>query len=209
MGAKLGRSGSCTEPVGSALATSVGRRQAEWAARQVDAQLVQRCRAGDEAAWAVVVDRFSSYIYAIAICFGLSDDRAQDVYQDVFTRAFTRLDSLREDGALKPWIAQLTRHAAIDRLRADARELPTLGAEDVPDEEPDLEHIALAETVHCALDDLPAPFGEVLSRFFIEDQSYRTIGVALGVAPGTVASRISRGLSMLRAVLDHEPNQRL
>jgi RNA polymerase sigma factor (sigma-70 family) len=205
----LGGSGSCTEPVGIDSATSVGRREAEGRARQVDALLVQRCRAGDAAAWAAIVGRFSSYVYAIAIRFGLSDDRAQDVYQDVFTRVFTHLDSLREDGALKPWIAQLTRRAAIDRLRADARELPALGAENMPDEEPDLEHIELAATVHCALDDLPAPFGEVLSRFFIEDQSYRTIGAALGVAPGTIASRISRGLSLLRTVLDPEPNQRL
>jgi RNA polymerase sigma-70 factor (ECF subfamily) len=179
----------------------VGRREAEGRSRQLDALLVQRCRAGDEAAWAAVVDRFSSYVYAIAIRFGLSDDRAQDVYQDVFTRAFIHLDSLREDGALKPWIAQLTRRAAIDRLRADAHELPALGAEEVPDAEPDLEQIELALTVHRALDDLPAPLGEVLSRFFVEDQSYRTIGAALDVAPGTVASRISRGLSMLRAVL--------
>lgn len=205
----LGGSGSCTEPVGSAAATSVGRYEAEARARQLDALLVRRCRAGDEAAWAAVVDRFSSYVYAIAIRFGLSDDRAQDVYQDVFTRAFTHLDSLREEGALKPWIAQLTRRAAIDSLRTHARELPALGAEDVPEAEPDLERIELAVTVHCAVDDLPAPFGEVLRRFFIEDQSYRTIGAALGVAPGTVASRISRGLSMLRAVLDHEPNQRV
>jgi RNA polymerase sigma-70 factor (ECF subfamily) len=169
--------------------------------------LVQRCRSGSDAAWAAVVDRFSSYVYAIAIRFGLSDDRAQDVYQDVFTRAFTELGSLREDGALKPWIAQLTRRAAIDRLRADARELPT-GGEEAPDAEPELEQIELAITVQRVLDDLPSPFGEVLRRFFIQDQSYRTIGAALGIAPGTVASRISRGLSMLRAVLDHDPDPR-
>jgi RNA polymerase sigma-70 factor (ECF subfamily) len=174
----------------------------------LDAILVQRCRAGNDAAWVAVVDRFSSYVYAIAIRFGLSDDRAQDVYQDVFTRAFTDLGSLREDGALKPWIAQLTRRAAIDRLRADAREVPA-GGEDLPDAEPNLEHIELTLTVQCALDDLPAPFGEVLSRFFIEDQSYRTIGAALGIAPGTVASRISRGLTMLRAALEHEPDRLL
>jgi RNA polymerase sigma-70 factor (ECF subfamily) len=170
-------------------------------ARQADALLVQRCRRGDESAWATIVDRFSSYVYAIAIRFGLTDDRAEDVYQEVFTRAFTHLASLRDDGALKPWIAQLTRRAAIDRLRADACELPALGAEEVPDEDPNLEQVELAMTVQRALDDLPAPFGEALRRFFIDDQSYRTIGAALGVPAGTIASRISRGLSMLRGVL--------
>ena len=41
-------------------------------------------------------------------------------------------------------------------------------------------------------------------RFFLEDQSYRTIGEALGVPPGTVASRISRGLALLRELLAGE-----
>lgn len=175
---------------------------AEDRGRRIDALLVERCRRGDEAAWSAIVDRFSSYVYAIAIRFGLGEDRAEDVYQEVFTRVFTQLGSLREGGALKPWIAQLTRRAAIDRLRADARERPSLGEADLPDEDRDLQQIELAITVQRALDDLPQPLGEALRRFFIEDQSYRTIGAALGLPAGTIASRISRGLSMLRGVLD-------
>ena len=177
-------------------------RPPEEQALRTDALLVQRCRSGDESAWPTIVDRFSSYVYAIAIRFGLSDDRAEDVYQEVFMRAFTHLDSLRDKRALKPWIAQLTRRAAIDRLRADARELPALAAEEAPVEGPDLEQIEQAIMVRRALDELPAPFGEALTRFFIDDQSYRMIGAAQGIPAGTVASRISRGLSMLRAVLD-------
>ena len=172
----------------------------EEAARRTDALLVARCRGGDQSAWAAIVDRFSSYVYAIAIRFGMSDDRAEDVYQEVFFRVFTQLGSLRDGGALKPWIAQLTRRAAVDRLRADGREVRA--SADVADEDPDLEHVELAISVQRALDDLPPQFGEALRRFFIEDQSYRTIGAALGVPAGTVASRISRGLSMLRDVLD-------
>jgi RNA polymerase sigma-70 factor (ECF subfamily) len=186
-----------TTHAGTSPSTTAGDR-----ARRTDALLVERCRGGDEAAWSEIVDRFSSYVYAIAIRFGLGTHRAEDVYQEVFTRVFTQLGSLREGGALKPWIAQLTRRAAIDRLRADAREGFSLGDEDLPDEDRDLEQIELAITVQRALDDLPEPFGEALRRFFIEDQSYRAIGAALGLPAGTIASRISRGLSMLRDVLD-------
>jgi RNA polymerase sigma-70 factor (ECF subfamily) len=170
--------------------------------RRVDALLVRRCRNGEDAAWTALVERFSSYVYAIAIRFGLSDDRAQDVYQEVFTRAFTRLGSLRDDGALKPWIAQLTRRAAIDRLRADAREPPTELADSLPGEEPDLRLLEQAMTVQRALDGLPPQYREAVRRFFLEDESYRTIGIELGIPSGTVASRISRGLSLLRELLE-------
>ena len=173
-------------------------------AREADALLVTRCRAGDAAAWPEIVERFSSYVYAITLGFGLRADQVEDVFHEVFARAFARLDSLRDDHALKPWLAQLTRNAAVDRIRADRRELPTLEDSELSDVDPGLERIELAMTVARALDELPAPFGEALRRFFLEDQSYRMIGEALGIPPGTVASRISRGLTLLREFLAGE-----
>ena len=178
-------------------AASIAERACE-----LDAALVRRCRAGDQRAWTELVDRFSSYVYAIAARFVRGDDRAQDVYQEVFVRVYTRLDSLHDERALKPWIAQLTRRTAIDRLRADSRELPDADAGGAADVGHELQDIEEAMVVRRALDELPPPFGEVLRRFFIDDESYRTIGEALGVPAGTVASRISRGLSLLRAVLE-------
>src|ERR671923_247025 len=77
-----------------------------------DARLVARCRSGDEQAWAELVERFSRYVYAIAVqAFRLSEPDAEDVFQDVFARIYERLYSLRDDEAVRPWIAQLTRRA--------------------------------------------------------------------------------------------------
>src|SRR5436305_1876460 len=81
----------------------------EERARRVDAALVRRCRRGEQQAWVELVDRFSSYVYALAGRFVRGEDRVQDVYQEVFMRVYTRLDSLEDEHALKPWIAQLAR----------------------------------------------------------------------------------------------------
>src|SRR4051794_41446484 len=90
-----------------------------------DSQLVARCRAGDQQAWAELVERFSRYVYAIAVqAFRLSDADAEDVFQEVFARAYQHLDKLRDDAAVRPWLAQLTRRLCIDRLRAGALERP-------------------------------------------------------------------------------------
>ena len=54
-----------------------------------DRQLVARCRAGDQAAWSELVERFSRYVYAIAVqAFRLPEADAEDVFQEVFARAF-------------------------------------------------------------------------------------------------------------------------
>jgi RNA polymerase sigma factor (sigma-70 family) len=167
-----------------------------------DAQLVERCRAGEAAAWNELVERFSRYVYAISVrAFGLSETDAEDVFQDVFARTFERLDTLRDDAALRPWLAQLTRNACIDRLRAGAREELT---ED-PDAEavdPAIEQLDEALTVHEGLRALSGDCREILDRFFARDESYRSIGEALELPAGTIASRISRCLGKLRAQLE-------
>ena len=90
-----------------------------------DAQLVARCRAGDQTAWRELVERFSRYVYAISVQgFRLPEHDADDVFQEVFTRAYTHLDRLRDDTALRPWIAQLTRNLCLDRLRDSSRTQP-------------------------------------------------------------------------------------
>src|SRR5918911_4001813 len=90
-----------------------------------DGELVARCRAGDEDAWRALVDRFSRYVYGIAVQgFRLPEHEAEDVFQEVFARAYEHLDGLRDDAAVRPWLAQLTRRLCIDRLRVGARERP-------------------------------------------------------------------------------------
>lgn len=172
-----------------------------------DAVLAARCRAGDQDAWRELVERFSRYVYAIAAQgFRLQPDEAEDVFQDVFARAYERLDTLRSDEALRPWIGQLTRRCCLDRLRAKAREAPAESGpiEEVADEEA-LARVEDALTVHDALGALSPDCQEVLDRFFCRDESYRTIGDELGLPGGTIASRISRCLTRLREVFEGRP----
>ncbi len=166
-----------------------------------DAELVARCRAGDEAAWGTLVDRYARYVYAIAArVYRLGPEDAEDVFQEVFARVFERLETLRDDDALRPWIAQTTRNCAVDTLRRSGREI---AVEDVPEEvDEGLERLDEALTVHAALERLAPECREILDRFFRRDESYRTISADLELPSGTVASRIARCLTRLRDALE-------
>jgi len=166
-----------------------------------DAQLVARCRAGDQEAWVVLVDRYARYVHAIVVrVYRLDSHDAEDVFQEVFARAFERLDTLRDGDALRAWIAQTARNCAVDTLRRSGRELPV---DEVPEDVDDgVARLDEALTVHAALDRLSVECHEILDRFFCRDESYRTIGADLDLPPGTIASRIARCLSRLRDVLD-------
>jgi RNA polymerase sigma factor (sigma-70 family) len=168
-----------------------------------DAELVARCREGDDSAWAELVERFSRYVYAIAIrVYGLPSADAEDVFQETFARLYEGLDDLRDDTAVKSWIAQVARRLAVDRLRAAARESPADEPLDPSDAEERIADVDEAMAVHDALGILPEHCREILDRFFARDESYRTISDALAIPPGTVASRISRCLAKLKAELE-------
>ena len=173
-------------------------------AELTDAALVARCREGDDEAWRELVERFSRYVYAITIQgFRLPPHDAEDVFQDVFARVYERLDTLREDDAVRPWIAQLTRRLCIDRLRSGAREVGT-DVDDLADVPADdvLGELEEAFDVHEALAELPENCRVILDRFFAQDESYRTIGDSLSLPAGTIASRISRCLDKLRMAFE-------
>ena len=164
--------------------------------------LVDRCRRGDRDAWNELVEEYSRYVYAIIMRgYRLSESDAEDVFQDVFARVFERLETLRDDEALRGWIAQVTRNMCADHLRR-ARPTEELSEETVRDLDDRLSDLDEALAVRQALVRLPAGCAEILDRFFCRDEPYRTISQALGIPSGTIASRISRCLDRLRRDLD-------
>jgi RNA polymerase sigma-70 factor (ECF subfamily) len=168
-----------------------------------DALLVARCRDGDPDAWRELVQRYSRYVYAIAVqAFRLAEHEADDVFQDVFSRVYENLSKLRDDDALRPWIAQVARRQCINRLRSAGREQPSEQDADIVDPEDTLGRLDESLTVHEALARLPGHCREILDRFFARDESYRQIGEALELPAGTIASRISRCLKKLREDLE-------
>jgi RNA polymerase sigma-70 factor (ECF subfamily) len=168
-----------------------------------DAELVARCRAGDQSAWEALVRRHSGLVAAIVRGgFRLAPADAEDVFQEVFTRLYMRLDDLRDGQAVRGWIAQVARNVALDHIRRSGREVVTGEPVDEHAFDEPLRDLDEALSVRAALERLPAHLREILDRFFARDQSYDTIGDELGIPPGTIASR---ALAALR--VEWEGNQ--
>jgi RNA polymerase sigma factor (sigma-70 family) len=173
-----------------------------------DADLVARCRTGDPAAWSALVERFSRYVFAISVqAFRLRESDAEDVFQEVFARTYERLGDLRNDEAVRPWIAQLTRRLCIDRIRAGSRESADPEALEAGVDD-SLDRLDEALSVQEAMLAMPDNCRDILDRFFRRDESYAVIGTALGLPSGTIASRISRCLAKLREQLEGREHAR-
>ncbi len=169
---------------------------------QQDVSVVERCRRGEPAAWSEFVRRFSPYVYTItARGYRLSEQDAEDVFQEVFLRTWQRLGELRDDSAIRPWLGQLTRRLCIDRIRANTHEKARAELDEETAADDRFAALEDVLTVRHAMEDLPAMQRDVLERFFMRGESHAAIATALGIAEGRVASRICRARQRLRVEL--------
>jgi len=134
-------------------------------------------------------------------------NRAQDLTQDTYLRAFRYQSSYDPSYSVKPWLMKIAHNVYREWLRRTSLEL-TLPVEDPPAAEPEiasfeedlLERIPGAEIL-SALRSLPDEYREVVLLRDVEELSYREIAEVLQRPVGTVMSRLSRGRSLLQKKL--------
>ena len=178
-----------------------------------DAKLVERCLAGDDAAWEELVKTHTRRVYSICYRFTGADSEAQDITQDVFLRIFQTLKSFRAgEGSFTVWLTRLTRNLLIDNYRRNKKQRVT---DSLEDQLPVLEERATAATradgrvegretseiLQAALLRLSPELRETVVLRDLEDLEYREIADVLKVPEGTVKSRLNRGRAELAKVL--------
>jgi RNA polymerase sigma-70 factor (ECF subfamily) len=178
-----------------------------------DAQLVERCLSGQDAAWEELVRIHTRRVYGICYRFTGSDAEAQDLTQDVFLRVFKNLKSYRSgEGLFVVWLTRLTRNLLIDHYRRTRLERATESIEDqistleeqtatLARTEGMLAGREASELLQGALQKLSPDLRETVILRDIEELEYREIAQVLNVPEGTVKSRLNRGRAELARVL--------
>lgn len=163
--------------------------------------LVVRAQAGDEAAVAELVARFSPRLRYFLRKLLASADGAEDALQDVWLDVVRGLARLEDPQALVAWLYRIARDRAYARLRKSRRlELPLdeIGLAEPTVESEEEFSAEDAARIHAALDELPAQQREVLVLRFLEDMAYEEIGRVVSCSVGTVRSRIHYAKKALR-----------
>jgi len=180
-----------------------------------EASLVQRCASGDERACAELVGEHQRMVVQLAMNLLGDRDEALDLSQDVFLRVFHTIHTFRGQSSLRTWIYRIAvnqarnrhrfwrrRHRAdqvsLDEHVAAHGELVSRG-----DSTPDriLARKELAAALQRALDHLPFDQRTAIVLREVDGLSYEEIAYSLGVAVGTVKSRLTRARQALRLEL--------
>jgi RNA polymerase sigma-70 factor (ECF subfamily) len=178
-------------------------------ARDLDARTradevdVARARAGDTAAFAALVRRHQDRVFGFILRMLDARDEAMELTQDVFVKAWQALPGWRPEARFSTWLLQIARNAALDQLRRRrvVQFAPLDDGMDVADTAPGPEaryasrqRQALLEN---ALQQIAAEHREILLLREIEDLSYAELAAVLGIAEGTVKSRLARARAAL------------
>lgn len=138
-----------------------------------------------------------------------SHEQAQDVAQEVFVRLHRAIPKLKPDVSLASYVSAITRNVCMDiikRRRRNVEDDRLLAHVVASDRAPDdiAEQHQRARLVHDAIDELPVSFREVVVLCCIGELSYQETADVLRMPAGTVKSRVSRGLKLLRGILDRK-----
>lgn len=199
---------------------AVGPKADKQTEAAYDAELVKRCKAGDEAAFTEIIQRYYPRIRALAQQTLHNEADAEEVAQDTFVRAHRGLANFRGDASLATWLycigLNLARNRywyffrrrrhdtlSIDRpvTEGSTQSFAEVLSDGVSDPRKETIHGEFAGLVAEAMERLDRSHREILSMRGTLDLSYEEIAAILGMNVGTVKSRIARAREKLRSLL--------
>lgn len=173
--------------------------------------LIERCRAGNDAAFRELVNRYKALVYGVILRTVADRSRADDLAQEVFLRVHRGLGTFRGESSLSTWLFRITRNVCAevrDRRRFE-QSLDALATDDRVTTEPgapdrvfaDLE---LKDRLDKALASLPPAARFIISAHYLGGRKYEDLAHALDMPIGTVKTHLHRARRRLRELLDVE-----
>lgn len=182
-----------------------------------DLQLVLDCRRGDQLAWEKLIQRYQRLVYTIPLRAGLDKDHAAEIFQDVFTTLFQKLNDIEEPEKLQAWLVTTARRktwrmiSQVERSRA----VDASGGHTIEEVEPFVrdetplpdEQLSMLEEQHrirlavASLDERCKCLIEMLF-YYSEPLSYQEIAAALEIPEGSVGPTRARCLGKLLRLLE-------
>ena len=177
-----------------------------------DADLVREAIAGNPLSFQLLVERYQGRLFALARHYTSSPVEVEDIVQDTFLKAYSRLDTFQYQSAFYTWLYRIATNTVLDFLKRRGRspvqtvEDPELVGSPETDQRivrPDarLEQEEIAAITHTILEGMPEIFRTVLVMREFEEMAYQEIADVLDISIGTVESRLFRARARFKEKL--------
>ncbi|REK84738.1 RNA polymerase subunit sigma-70 [Streptomyces inhibens] len=173
-----------------------------------DRRMQQRLAHGEAAALGELYDRFASLVHSLAYRVLDDEDAADRITREVFSYIWEHPDSYDpKQGPLRSWVAGITRHQAVQRLRqteaASARDSGANAPAPAEMEQKILEASTAARADYIVTS-MPAPLRAALELAYFQRRDYRQTAADLGVTEDEARRRLRLGLQLLSTAHNHQ-----
>lgn len=179
-----------------------------------DTCLVQEALAGNQASFQILVERYQARLFSLVRHYTKNPYEIEDVVQETFLKAYTRLDSFQHQSSFYTWIYRIAVNTILDFLKRRGRS-PVTSVEDpelvqsttiaasprVLSPDARMQREEIQTITHQILDGMPEIFRTVLVMREFEDMPYQDIADVLGISIGTVESRLFRARARFKEKL--------
>jgi RNA polymerase sigma-70 factor, ECF subfamily len=171
-----------------------------------DLKLIERWKAGDQAAATKLVERHSSALARFAVSSGARSD-VEELVQDTFVRAFNSLDGFRGESSFRTWLFTIERRLLLDRMRADRRRRDRVEIQegDAVTEFDALDGLVADEVagkLQHAIGRLSPTQRQVFTLRVAEGMSYKEIAQAVGTTEGAARVHYHNAMRSVKEFLE-------
>ena len=169
--------------------------------------LVERCRAGEDAAFGELVDRYKNLVYAMVGRMVPDRAVADDLAQEVFLKAYRGLPYFRGDARLSTWIYRIVANLCLEARNRRPADLPIdndrEGGQSREPGGPDaaFADLELRDRLEKAIAQLPDNYRMLIAAHYLEGVQYEALAEALDIPLGTVKTHLYRAKRRLRELL--------
>lgn len=182
--------------------------------QQTDEQLMAKAAKGSDTAFEELYRRYARRLKGFFFMqLGGDEELAADATHDVFLRAYEARDRYQEGRKVDTWLFTIAYNICRNHYRSNAYEaqlMASLDAEPVTDQqiEVELDAALLDEALAQVLSELPAPLHQLFSLHYQEELTIPQIAEIVGIAEGTVKSRLHKTMNMIRNKLKNYANNK-
>lgn len=172
-------------------------------------ELIERCRSGDDTAFAELVSRYKDLVYGLIYRMIPDKSAVDDLAQDVFLKVHRGLPYFRGEARLSTWIYRIVQNACVQSQTDRRQTVPVV--EPRPDAKPRPEHGSLdaafgaletRDRLDKAMSQLPANYRLLIAAHYLRGVQYEALAEALNIPLGTVKTHLYRAKRRLRELLE-------
>ena len=168
-----------------------------------DERLIQSTLAGDDEAFAELVRRHKRKVFATAARFARNDHELDDICQEIFVKAYQKLNSFRGEAPFEHWVSRIAVHTCYDFLRNTRRDRENVSLDGVEIGAPDnVSARDAAEVLQWAMARLSADERLVITLLELEEKSVRETAELTGWSESNVKVRAYRARQALKKILE-------